>query len=337
LAKTRVGINGFGSIGRRFCRIAAERSDLEVVAINDLSDPATSAHLLRFDSNYGTWSHEVSAGDDYIAIDGRKIALTAIRDPKEIPWREYGVDIVIESTGLFTKAEKARAHIESGGAKKVIISAPAEGDDLTIVLGVNEHEYRPDRHHILSNASCTTNCLAPVAKVLDEAFGIEYGLMTTAHSYTNDQRILDLIHSDKRRARAAAVNIIPTSTGAAKAIHRVLPQLKGRMHGMALRVPTPVVSIIDLTFTARRPLSVEAINDAFRTAANGPLGRYLAVTDDPLVSSDFKGDPHSAIVDLPLTLVVSDRLGKVFAWYDNEWGYSNRLVELAAFVAEQGL
>ena len=337
MAKTRVGINGFGSIGRRFCRIAAERSDLEVVAINDLSDPATSAHLLRFDSNYGTWSHEVSAGDDYIAIDGRKIALTAIRDPKEIPWREYGVDIVIESTGLFTKAEKARAHIESGGAKKVIISAPAEGDDLTIVLGVNEHEYRPDRHHILSNASCTTNCLAPVAKVLDEAFGIEYGLMTTAHSYTNDQRILDLIHSDKRRARAAAVNIIPTSTGAAKAIHRVLPQLKGRMHGMALRVPTPVVSIIDLTFTARRPLSVEAINDAFRTAANGPLGRYLAVTDDPLVSSDFKGDPHSAIVDLPLTLVVSDRLGKVFAWYDNEWGYSNRLVELAAFVAEQGL
>lgn len=337
MAKTRVGINGFGSIGRRFCRIAAERSDIEVVAINDLSDPATSAHLLRFDSNYGTWSHDVSAGDGYIAIDGRKVVLTAIRDPKEIPWREYGVDIVVESTGLFTKAEKARAHIEGGGAKKVIISAPAEGDDLTVVLGVNEHEYRPDRHHILSNASCTTNCLAPVAKVLDEAFGIEYGLMTTAHSYTNDQRILDLIHSDKRRARAAAVNIIPTSTGAAKAIHRVLPQLKGRMHGMALRVPTPVVSIIDLTFTARRPLSVEAVNDAFRQAAQGPLGRYLAVTDDPLVSSDFKGDPHSAIVDLPLTLVVGDRLGKVFAWYDNEWGYSNRLVELTAFVAEQGL
>jgi glyceraldehyde 3-phosphate dehydrogenase len=337
LAKTRVGINGFGSIGRRFCRIAAERSDIEVVAINDLSDPATSAHLLRYDSNYGTWSHEVAAGEDYIAIDGRKVALTAIRDPKDIPWRDHGVDIVVESTGLFTKAEKARAHIEGGGAKKVIISAPAEGDDLTIVLGVNESEYRPDRHHILSNASCTTNCLAPVAKVLDETFGIEYGLMTTAHSYTNDQRILDLIHSDKRRARAAAVNIIPTSTGAAKAIHRVLPQLKGRMHGMALRVPTPVVSVIDLTFTARRPLSVEAINDAFRQAARGPLGRYLAVTDDPLVSSDFKGDPHSAIVDLPLTLVVGDRLGKVFAWYDNEWGYSNRLVELTAFVAEQGL
>ncbi|MCL8206664.1 MAG: type I glyceraldehyde-3-phosphate dehydrogenase [Actinomycetia bacterium] len=337
MAKTRVGINGFGSIGRRFCRIAAERSDIEVVAINDLSDPATSAHLLRYDSNYGTWSHEVTAGEDYIAIDGRKVALTAIRDPKDIPWRDHGVDIVVESTGLFTKAEKARAHIEGGGAKKVIISAPAEGDDLTIVLGVNESEYRPDRHHILSNASCTTNCLAPVAKVLDETFGIEYGLMTTAHSYTNDQRILDLIHSDKRRARAAAVNIIPTSTGAAKAIHRVLPQLKGRMHGMALRVPTPVVSVIDLTFTARRPLSVEAINDAFRQAARGPLGRYLAVTDDPLVSSDFKGDPHSAIVDLPLTLVVGDRLGKVFAWYDNEWGYSNRLVELTAFVAEQGL
>jgi len=336
LARVRVGVNGFGSIGRRFFRIAEGREDLEIVAINALEDVATCAHLLQYDSNYGPWDHQVEAADGALVVDGRRIPHSSQRDPGQIAWREHGVDIVVECTGAFTDADKARAHITGGGAKKVIISAPADHEDITIVLGVNEQDYRPDRHHVISNASCTTNCLAPVAKVIDEAFGIEYGTMTTAHSYTNDQRLLDFAHKDMRRARAAAENIIPTSTGAAKAIHRVLPQLKGRMDGISLRVPTPVVSIIDLAFIARSPITVEAINQAFREAAQSALGHYLGVTTKPLVSSDFRGDPRSAIVDLPLTMVVGP-LGKVMAWYDNEWGYSNRLVELTAFVGAQGL
>jgi glyceraldehyde 3-phosphate dehydrogenase len=336
-AQVRVGINGFGAIGRRFFRAAMSHPAIQVVAVNELGDPRMTAHLLKYDSNYGTLDATVTAGDDFIEVNGQRIRVTAERDPGAIPWKDLGVDIVIESTGLFTDGEKARVHITRGGAKKVIISAPAEHEDVTLVLGVNEEQYRPDQHHVISNGSCTTNCLAPVAKVLDEAFGIDLGLMTTAHSYTADQRLLDAIHRDYRRMRAAAENIVPTSTGAARAIHRVLPQLKGKMHGIALRVPTPVVSITDLTFTSPKPLSVDAINEAFRKAASGPMGHYLAVSDAPIVSSDLKGDPHSAIVDLPLTMVMGDRLAKVFAWYDNEWGYSNRLVELAEYVAARGL
>jgi glyceraldehyde 3-phosphate dehydrogenase len=336
MANVRVGINGFGAIGRRFFRAALQHPDVEVLAVNELGDPKMVAHLLKHDSNYGTLSGEVTATEDTIVVDGHPIRVIAERDPAKIPWGSLGVDIVIESTGLFTDADKARVHITDGGAKKVIISAPAEHEDLTVVLGVNEDQYRSDAHHVISNASCTTNCLAPVAKVLDETFGIESGLMTTAHSYTADQRILDAVHRDYRRARAAAENIIPTSTGAAKAISRVLPQLQGRMHGLALRVPTPVVSVVDLTFTARKPLSSQAINDAFRQAAAGPLARYLEVSDAPLVSGDFKGNPHSSIVDAPLTMVMGDSLAKVIAWYDNEWGYSNRLVDLARFVAARG-
>ena len=337
MANVRVGINGFGAIGRRFFRAALQHPDVEVLAVNELGDPKMVAHLLKHDSNYGTLSGEVTATEDTIVVDGHAIRVIAERDPAKIPWGSLGVDIVIESTGLFTDADKARVHITDGGAKKVIISAPAEHEDLTVVLGVNEDQYRSDAHHVISNASCTTNCLAPVAKVLDETFGIESGLMTTAHSYTADQRILDAVHRDYRRARAAAENIIPTSTGAAKAISRVLPQLQGRMHGLALRVPTPVVSVVDLTFTARKPLSSQAINDAFRQAAAGPLARYLEVSDAPLVSGDFKGNPHSSIVDAPLTMVMGDSLAKVIAWYDNEWGYSNRLVDLARFVAARGV
>jgi glyceraldehyde 3-phosphate dehydrogenase len=333
----RVGINGFGAIGRRFFRAAMAHPEVEVVAVNELGDPRMTAHLLQYDSNYGTLPATVTAGEDFIRVEGHTIHVTAHRDPGAIPWRDLGADIVIESTGLFTDADKARVHITGGGAKKVIISAPAEHEDITLVLGVNQDRYRPAEHHVISNASCTTNCLAPVAKVLDEAFGLEHGVMTTAHSYTADQRILDAVHKDYRRMRAAAENIIPTSTGAAKAIGRVLPQLEGRMHGIALRVPTPVVSVVDLSFTTRKPVTAEAINQAFREAAAGALSGYLAVSDLPLVSSDYKGDPHSAIVDLPLTMAMGEHLGKVIAWYDNEWGYSNRLVELAQFIAARGL
>lgn len=336
MAKTRIGINGFGSIGRRLIRAAASHPDIEVRGINALESAVMGAHLLQYDSNYGVWPHQVEADDNGIRIDGRLIRMTNHKDPRDIPWGEMGVDIVVECTGVFTNGDKARAHITGGGAKKVIISAPAEADDLTIVLGVNQEQYDPARHDVVSNASCTTNCLAPVAKVMDDAFGIEYGVMTTAHSYTNDQRILDFPHSDMRRARAAADNIIPTSTGAAKALHRVLPQLKGRMHGISLRVPTPVVSVVDLSFTSARPMTAEGINAAFTEAAGGSLKGYLDVSRLPLVSSDFRGNPHSAIVDLPLTMVVGDHLAKVVAWYDNEWGYSNRLAELAEFIAQKG-
>jgi glyceraldehyde 3-phosphate dehydrogenase len=335
VAKIRVGMNGFGAIGRRYFRIAQDREDLEIVAINALEDPETCAHLLQYDSNYGTWAHEVEAAGDRLTVDGRPVAHSSIRDAAEIPWAQHGVDVVVDCTGVYTDGNKARAHLKAG-AKKVIISAPAENEDITIVLGVNQDEYVPAEHHIISNASCTTNCLAPVAKVLDDVFSIEHGTMTTAHSYTQDQRLLDFPHKDMRRARAAALNIIPTSTGAAKAIYRVLPQLKGRMDGVSLRVPTPVVSIIDLAVITKRPVTVESINEAFTDAARGPLGHYLGVTKKPLVSSDFRGDPRSAIVDLPLTMVVGP-LAKVMAWYDNEWGYSNRLVELTQFVGAKGL
>lgn len=332
----RVGINGFGSIGRRFLRIALTRDDMEIVAINDLTDAKTLAHLLKYDSNYGPLPVEVSAGpESTIRVGSRTIQVLSERNPGNIPWKNFGVDLVIESTGLFTKAEKARAHIDQGGARRVIISAPADGEDATLVIGVNHHEYDPGHHYVISNASCTTNCLAPVAKVLHDQFHIEAGLMTTVHSYTNDQRLLDLPHSDLRRARAAGQNIIPSSTGAARALHKVIPALKGRMNGMALRVPTSVVSIVDLTVTTAKPVSVDAVNQALAEAANGSLKGVLQVTDEPLVSSDFRGNPHSSIVDARETMQIGDNMVKVLAWYDNEWGYANRLVELAAYVGQQ--
>ncbi|MCL6562151.1 MAG: type I glyceraldehyde-3-phosphate dehydrogenase [Firmicutes bacterium] len=333
----RVGINGFGSIGRRFLRIALAQRDFEVVAINDLTDAKTLAHLLKYDSNYGPLAEAVYAEGDHLVVGPWRARVFRERDPERIPWAQEGVDLVIESTGLFTDAAKARAHIDAGGAKRVIISAPAKGEDITVVLGVNADQYDPARHRIISNASCTTNCLAPVAKVLDEAFGIESGLMTTVHSYTNDQRLLDLPHSDLRRARAAAMNIIPTGTGAAKAIHLVLPQLKGKMNGMALRVPTSVVSIVDLVVRTERPATVEAVNARFREAAEGALRGILRYCEEPLVSSDFKGDTHSSIFDALETMVVGERMVKVLAWYDNEWGYTNRLVDLARLVAQKGV
>ncbi|WP_197648420.1 type I glyceraldehyde-3-phosphate dehydrogenase [Sulfobacillus thermosulfidooxidans] len=333
----RVGINGFGSIGRRFFRIAQKQDIFEIVAINDLTDATTIAHLLKYDSNYGIFDADVRAEGSNLIVNGKEIIVSAQRDPGAIPWKQYGVDIVIESTGLFTDANKARAHIEGGGAKKVIISAPASNEDRTIVLGVNQQLYDPSHDNVISNASCTTNCLAPVAKVLDEVFGIESGMMTTVHSYTNDQKLLDLPHKDLRRARAGAINIIPSSTGAARALHLVLPQLKGKLNGMSLRVPTPVVSIVDLTVNTRESVSVQAINESFQKAAETSLKGILQFTDKPLVSSDFKGNPHSSIVDGLETMVVGDHMAKVLAWYDNEWGYANRLVELTELVAEKGV
>lgn len=332
----RVGINGFGSIGRRFLRAALDQHDFEIVAINSIGDVNVQAHLLKYDSNYGRFPGSVGVDESDLMVDGRRIKVFAQSDPASIPWNEVGVDIVIESTGVFTKAEKARAHIEGGGAKRVIISAPAQGEDITIVLGVNDQLYDPQQHFIISNASCTTNCLAPVAKVVHETFGIDSGLMTTVHSYTNDQRLLDLEHRDLRRARAAAINIIPSSTGAAKALHLVLPELKGKLNGMSLRVPTSVVSIVDLVVNTAKPVSRDAVNDAFRQAAQSSLQGILEYTEDPVVSGDFKGDPHSSIVDGLETMTLGDRMVKVLAWYDNEWGYSNRLVGLTQLVATKG-
>lgn len=331
----RVGINGFGSIGRRFFRIAMNRSDFEVVAINDLTDAPTLAHLLKYDSNYGTLDAEVTVDGDNIVVNGRRVRILAQRDPASLPWGELGVEIVVESTGFFTDASKARAHIDGGGAKRVIISAPAKNEDRTIVIGVNDAEFNPAEDFVISNASCTTNCLAPVAKVLDEEFGIESGVMTTVHSYTNDQKLLDLPHSDLRRARAAGQNIIPTSTGAAKALHLVLPQLKGKLNGMSVRVPTSVVSLIDLTVNTRRPVTAEGVNSALEAASLGPLAGILQFSKDPLISSDFKGNAHSSIVDADQTMTVGPNMVKVMAWYDNEWGYANRLVELTGMVAER--
>jgi len=334
----RVGINGFGRIGRQSMKAILERhaQDVEVVAVNDLTDTQTNAHLLRYDSTYGRFPGEVEATADSLIVNGHKIKVIAQRDPAQIPWGDLGVQVVIESTGLFTDADKAAAHLK-GGAKKVIISAPAKGEDLTVVLGVNENTYDPAKHNIISNASCTTNCLAPAAKVLNDAFGIERGLMNTIHSYTNDQRILDQVHKDLRRARAAAANIIPTTTGAARALALVIPELKGRFDGMSLRVPTVTVSVVDFVATLRKEVTRDEVNQAFKDAEAGPLKGILGYTDEPLVSSDFRGDPRSSIIDGLTTMVLGGTMVKVVAWYDNEWGYSNRVADLAHFVGQKGV
>ncbi|TBH21813.1 type I glyceraldehyde-3-phosphate dehydrogenase [Thermus thermamylovorans] len=330
----KVGINGFGRIGRQVFRILHQRG-VEVALVNDLTDNKTLAHLLKYDSIYRRFPGEVGYDDRNLYVDGKAIRATAHKDPREIPWGEAGVGVVVEATGVFTDAEKAKAHLE-GGARKVIITAPAKGEDLTVVLGVNEGQYEPARHHILSNASCTTNSLAPVMKVLEEAFGVEKALMTTVHSYTNDQRVLDLPHKDLRRARAAAMNIIPTTTGAAKATALVLPSLKGRFDGTALRVPTPTGSISDITALLRREVTAEEVNAAFKAAAEGPLKGILAYTEDEIVLQDIVMDPHSSIVDGKLTKALGN-LVKVFAWYDNEWGYSERVADLVELVLRKGV
>lgn len=330
----KVGINGFGRIGRQSMKAIMERhpQELEVVAINDLTDTATNAHLLKYDSTYGKFPGEVMAEENALVVNGHRVQVVAQRDPAQIPWGDLGVDIVIESTGIFTDADKAKAHL-AAGAKRVIISSPAKGEDITIVMGVNEEMYDPAKHKIISNASCTTNCLVPVAKVLNDKFGIVKGLMTTIHSYTNDQKLLDQVHKDLRRARAAAINMIPTSTGAAKAAALVIPELKGRFHGISIRVPTATVSIVDLTVDLNKDTSVEEINAAFKEAAAGRMKGILEVTDEPLVSSDFRGNPASSIVDALSTMVMGGNMAKVFSWYDNEWGYSCRVSDLAAYIA----
>ena len=331
---TRIGINGFGRIGRQTLKAILERHPdaLEVVAINDLAPTATNAHLFKYDSTYGHYAGEVTHTEDEIRVDGHAIRAYSEKDPAALPWRDLGVEIVIESTGIFTDATKAHAHIDAG-ARKVIISAPAKNEDVTLVLGVNEGVYDPDTHHIVSNASCTTNGLALPAKVIWDSFGIERGLMTTVHSYTNDQNVLDVVHKDLRRARSAGQNIIPTTTGAAKALALVIPGLKGRFDGFSLRVPTPTVSIIDFVAVTSRPVSAESANAALTAAANGPMRGLLGVTTEELVSSDFKGDDRSSIVDALSTMVVGENLLKVIAWYDNEWGYSCRVADLASFMA----
>ncbi len=328
----RVGINGFGRIGRNILRAALHDKDLEFVAVNDITDSATLAHLLKYDSILGNLPEDVKAEGDAIHVGGRKIKVLAVKDPGQLPWKELGVEYAIESTGLFTEAEKAKAHL-AAGAKKVVISAPAKNEDITIVMGVNHEKYDPKSHFIISNASCTTNCLAPIAKVLVDSFGVVKGQMTTVHSYTNDQKILDLPHKDLRRARAAAVSMIPTSTGAAKAIYLAIPELKGKLDGVAIRVPTPNVSVVDLTVQLGKAASADEINAAFRKAAAGPMKGVLAVTDEELVSVDFRGNPASSIVDAPLTKVVDGTLAKVFSWYDNEWGFSNRMKDLLHYLA----
>jgi len=330
----RVGINGFGRIGRQSLKAIIERHpEIDVVAVNDLVDTATNALLFKHDSTYGAYAGSVEARDGTILVDGREIRSLQEKDPAALPWADLGVDIVLESTGIFTDATKASAH-RAAGARKVIISAPARNEDITIVLGVNEERYDPERHDIISNASCTTNALAVTVKVVHDAFGIERGLMNTIHSYTNDQRILDVAHKDPRRARSAGLNIIPTTTGAARALALVIPELKGRFDGFSLRVPTPTVSVIDFTADLRSDVTLESLNDAYRAAAEGSLQGLLGVSDEPLVSSDFRGDSRSAIVDLPLTMALG-RMVKVIAWYDNEWGYSCRVADLIAYVAER--
>jgi len=333
----RVGINGFGRIGRNAFKAALEKgSDIEFVAVNDLTDPATLAHLLKYDSLFGRFKGTVEATENSMIVNGKEIKILKETDPSKLPWGELGVDIVIESTGRFTKREDAAKHLQ-GGAKKVIISAPAKEEDITIVMGVNEDKYDPKNHHIISNASCTTNCLAPVAKVLDDNFGIVRGMMTTVHSYTNDQRILDLPHKDLRRARAAAQSIIPTTTGAAKAVALVMPNLKGKLNGMAMRVPTPTVSITDFVAELKKDVTVEEVNGALKAAAEGPMKGILAYCEEPLVSMDFRGDSHSSIVDALSTMVIEGNMVKVVAWYDNEWGYSNRVIDLVEYIASKGL
>ncbi|HWH13682.1 MAG TPA: type I glyceraldehyde-3-phosphate dehydrogenase [Miltoncostaeaceae bacterium] len=324
----RVGINGFGRIGRNVFRAAAGREDIEIVAVNDITDTATLAHLLQYDSVFGRYPGQVHAEGDGIVVDGRTVRVFSERDPGALPWSEVGADVVIESTGFFTDRDKAALHLK-GGAKKVVISAPAKGPDITICLGVNDGDYDPAAHDVVSNASCTTNCLAPIAKVLDDSFGLVHGYMTTCHAYTNDQRILDLPHSDLRRARAAALSIIPTSTGAARAIGEVLPHLKGKLDGIALRVPVPDGSVVDLTAEVGRETTADEVNAAFRAAAEGPMKGILGYTEDPIVSRDVIGDPHSSLLDSKLTMVRGTTV-KVISWYDNEWGYSCRVAELAA-------
>jgi glyceraldehyde 3-phosphate dehydrogenase len=333
----RVGINGFGRIGRQSLKALIERApEVEVVAVNDIVDVATNALLFKHDSTYGAYPGTVSHTDDSIVVDGREVKVLQVADPAQLPWKDLGVDIVIESTGRFTDADKARVHIEAG-AKKVLISAPAKKEDVTIVLGVNDDAYDPARHHVISNASCTTNCLAPAAKVVHDGWTIRRGLMNTIHSYTNDQRILDVAHKDPRRARAAALNIIPTTTGAAKALALVIPDLKGKFDGFSLRVPTPTVSVVDFTAELEKDASVEELNAAFRAAAAGPMMGILGVSDDPLVSSDFRGDERSSIIDAACTMSLGGNFVKVIAWYDNEWGYSCRVADLVKFMIEKGL
>ncbi len=332
----KVGINGFGRIGRNVFRAALGNPAIEFVAVNDLTSPATLAHLLKYDSILGNLPHTITAGEDFITVDGKKLKVFAERDPAKLDWSSTGAQVVIESTGHFTDATKAKAHLQ-GTVKKVIISAPATNEDLTIVLGVNQDKYDPKKHHVISNASCTTNCLAPLAKVLNDTFGIAAGIMTTIHSYTNDQVILDFPHKDLRRGRAAALSMIPTSTGAAKALHLVVPELKGKLDGFAIRVPTPNVSVVDLTFTSDKPVTKESINEALKAAANGPMKGILGLETNELVSSDFKGNPLSSIVDSPLTKTVGSNMAKVISWYDNEWGYSNRVMDLVLFLEKAGL
>jgi glyceraldehyde 3-phosphate dehydrogenase len=335
---TRVGINGFGRIGRLVLRAtnSLHSDKLEVAAVNDLTDAKTNAHLYKYDTSYGPYEGTVEANNGDLVVDGHSIKVFSERDPAQIPWGEMGIDLVIESTGIFTEAEKARGHL-AGGAKKVVISAPATGEDLTIVLGVNDHLYDAEKHAIVSNASCTTNCFAPMVKVLHDAFGIEHGLMSTIHSYTNDQSILDQRHSDLRRARAAAMNIIPTNTGAARAVGLVLPELNGKLHGVAFRVPTATGSITDFVANLSKDVTVDEVNEAFLKAAQGPMQGILEYTDEPLVSSDCRGNPHSCIFDSLSTIVMQDRMVKIMGWYDNEWGYSCRTADLCAMMSEKGI
>ena len=332
----KIAINGFGRIGRNVFRAAEGVKGFDIVAVNDLTDPKTLAHLLKYDSVHGIFAGDVSATDSAIVVNGKTIQVCKEKDPAALPWKQLGVDIVIESTGRFTDRADAQKHIDAG-AKKVIISAPAKGEDLTVVMGVNETAYQPASHHILSNASCTTNCLAPVAKVILEQFGIVKGLMTTVHAYTNDQMILDLPHKDLRRARAAAMSMIPTTTGAAKAVSLVLPQLKGKLDGLAVRVPTPNVSLVDLVVTTEKDTTVAEVNAALKAAANGPLKGVMIFCEEPLVSKDFNGNPASSIVDGLTTAVIGGNMVKVMSWYDNEWGYSNRIVDLVNYLIAKGL
>lgn len=334
---TRIGINGFGRIGRQVVRAILERQSDKIVvaAVNDLTDAKTNAYLFKYDTNYGEFPGSVDTRNGSLVIDGNDVTVFSERNPGNIPWADAGVDLVVESTGIFTDADKASAHIEAG-AKKVIISAPAKGEDLTMVLGVNDSSYDPSNHKIISNASCTTNCFAPMVKVLNEAFGIKYGLMSTVHAYTNDQKILDQVHGDLRRSRAAAMNIIPTSTGAARAVGLVIPELQGKLHGVAFRVPTSTVSATDFTAVVERKVSVEDVNEAFKTAASGGLNGILEYCDQPLVSSDFKGNPHSCVFDSLSTIVMEGEMVKILGWYDNEWGYACRTADLSAFIADKG-
>jgi glyceraldehyde 3-phosphate dehydrogenase len=332
----RVGINGFGRIGRQVLRAIRERhANVEVAAINDLTDVKTNVHLFKYDSTYGRYPGKVEARNGTLVVDGQSIAVLSERDPGKLPWKQHGVDVVIESTGRFTDAQKAAAHLQ-GGARRVVISAPATGEDITVNMGVNHTAYDPAKHRVISNGSCTTNCLSVTAKVLSQNFGIVAGFMNTVHSYTNDQVILDVVHKDLRRARAAALNIIPTTTGAAKAINLVLPELKGKLNGFALRVPTPTVSVVDLTVTLEKPATADQINGVYKRAAEEELKTFLGYTDEPLVSTDFKGDPRSAVIDGLSTMAVGNMV-KVLSWYDNEWGYSCRVADLVGYMASRGV